>query len=95
MYWMNSTIGLSSLWEVSRATTVGTGALDSAIYFTGTNMTRHRVMNLTKQRDGATTYKKVMLRDAWVKHLDENTTELTFTTTVPMSRVNKVTCSNF
>ena len=43
----------------------------------------------------AATYKKVMLRDAWVKHLDENTTELTFTTTVPISRVNKVTCSNF
>ena len=64
---------------VSRATTVGTGALDSAIYFTGTNMNRHRVMNLTKQRDGATTYKKVTLRDAWVKRLDENTTELSYT----------------
>ena len=59
--------------------TAGTGGLDSAIYFTGANMNRHRVMNLTKQRDGATTYKKVVLRDAWVKRLDENTIELNFT----------------
>ena len=67
---------------VSRATTVGTGALDSAIYFTGTNMNRHRVMNLTKQRDGGQPLLQEsndVLRDAWVKRLDENTIELNFT----------------
>lgn len=64
---------------VSRATTAGTGALDSAIYFTGANMNRHRVMNLIVKRDGKTPYKKVELRDKWVKRLDENTVNLEWT----------------
>ena len=64
---------------VSRATTMGTGALDSAIYFTGANMNRHRVMNLTVQRDGKTPYKKVELRTKWVARLDENTMTLEWT----------------
>lgn len=64
---------------VSRATTAGTGVLDSAIYFTGANMNRHRVMNLTVQRDGKTPYKKVELRTKWVARLDENTMALDWT----------------
>ena len=66
---------------VSRATTAGTGELNSAVYFTGTNMNRHRVLNLTKKRDGYTMYKKVELRKAWVERLDENTINLEFTDT--------------
>lgn len=57
----------------SRGTTAGTGNLDSAIYFRGMNMNRARVMNMTKQRDGKTTYKKVALRDKWIKHLENHT----------------------
>ena len=64
---------------VSRATTAGTGELNSAVYFTGTNMNRHRVLNLTKQRDGIKTYKKVELRKAWIERLDENTIDLEYT----------------
>lgn len=64
---------------VSRATTAGTGALDSAIYFTGANMNRHRIMNLTVQRDGKTPYKKVELRTKWIARLDENTIALEWT----------------
>ena len=59
---------------------MGTGALDSAVYFTGANMNRHRVMNLTVQRDGKKTpYKKVELRTKWVARLDENTMTLEWT----------------
>jgi len=58
---------------VSRATTTGTGANDSAIYFTGTNMNHHRVMNLTTMRDGLTPYKKIILRNKWVERLKKNT----------------------
>ena len=65
---------------VSRATTAGTGQLDSAVYFTGPNMNRHRILNLTKQRDGTTLYKKVQLRNAWIQRLNENTTNVEFTT---------------
>ena len=65
---------------VSRATTAGTGQLDSAVYFTGPNMNRHRILNLTKQRDGTTFYKKVQLRNAWIQRLNENTTNVEFTT---------------
>ena len=64
---------------VSRATSIGTGVLDSALYFTGRNMNRYRVVNLKLQRDEKTPYKKVRLREAWVKHLDSNTINLCWT----------------
>lgn len=64
---------------VSRATTMGTGSLDSALYFTGRNMNRYRVLNLKLKRDDKTPYKKVRLRDSWVAHLDANTVILSWT----------------
>ena len=42
-------------------------------------MNRHRVLNLTKQRDGIKMYKKVELRKAWIERLDENTIDLEYT----------------
>ena len=54
----------------SRATTVGTEEEASALYFSGQNMNKFRVINLKLQRDGVTPYKKVRLRDLWVKRFD-------------------------
>ena len=51
---------------------------DSALYFTGQNMNRYRVVNLRLQKDEKTPYKKVRLRDAWVSHLDNNTVDLSW-----------------
>ena len=48
---------------LSRATTIGNGGhLDSAIYFTGVNMSMNRVLNLRLNAKG-NTYKKIILRD--------------------------------
>ena len=63
----------------SRATTAGSGELlDSALFFTGTNMGTHRVLNLKHQKIPGRAgekrlYRKVALREKWVKHLDRNT----------------------
>ena len=57
----------------SRATTTGTGNLDSAIYFSGQDMNTYRVTGLKYQRDGVTLYKKVQLREKWIERLDKNT----------------------
>ena len=58
---------------LSRATTLGNGGhLDSAIYFTGVNMSKHRVLNLRLNTKG-NTYKKILLRDKWLNRLDKNT----------------------
>ena len=58
---------------LSRATTLGNGGhLDSAIYFTGVNMSKHRVLNLRYNKKGET-YKKIKLRDKWINRLDKNT----------------------
>ena len=61
----------------SRPTTMGTGSLDSAIYFTGPNMNRSRVLDIKYQASGRGSqkklYKKVALREKWVARLDENT----------------------
>ena len=59
----------------SRATTMGSekDPLDSAIYWTGMNMNRSRIMNLTMQRDGKTKYKKVRLREKWTERLNRYT----------------------
>lgn len=69
---------------VSRATTLGetttssttTGppppSLNSAIYFTGHNMTLHRVTNLKLKKNGEE-YEKVQLRNKWVARVEANT----------------------
>jgi hypothetical protein len=57
----------------SRATTVGTGHLDSAIYFSGPNMNRGRVLDLKYQKGTKKLYKKVALREAWVQRLETKT----------------------
>ena len=67
----------------SRATTIGTGNLDSALYFSGPNANRYRFMDVKYQK--ATNkgerqlYKKVQLRDKWVTHLEANTHRPSFT----------------
>jgi len=42
-------------------------------------MNKHRILDLKFQRDGTTPYKKVRLRDLWVKRLDENTVKPNYT----------------
>ena len=64
----------------SGATTAGSERLlDSALFFAGTNMGAHRVLDLKHQKlpgkagGKQLLYKKVALRERWVKHLDKNT----------------------
>lgn len=58
---------------VSRATTMGNGdPRQSAILFTGNDMSTNRVVNLKLKRNGDT-YQKVKLRDLWVNRLENNT----------------------
>ena len=68
---------------VSRATTLGESTtsssattsppnLNSAIYFTGHNMTLHRVTNLKLKKNGEE-YEKVQLRNKWVARVKANT----------------------
>ena len=77
--------GLLYMAAVSRATTiVGDDASnnsseqqrgrrqDSAIYFTGHNMTRNRVLNLTLKKDGSE-HQRVQLRRKWASRVEENT----------------------
>lgn len=66
----------------SRATTMGTGHLDSAIYFTGPNMNKGRVLNMKYQKSGTgdkKLYKKVQLREKWVARLEKNMVRPTYT----------------
>ena len=61
----------------SRATTIGTGKLDSALYFTGPNANRFRFHDVKHQKGAPNKsrqlYKKVELRDKWVARLEANT----------------------
>jgi hypothetical protein len=60
----------------SRATTMGTGQLDSAIYFTGPNMNKARILNMKYKKNNNhkdKMYKKVALREKWVARLEQNT----------------------
>ena len=65
---------------VSRATTIGDSAsapqptanLNSAIYFTGHDMTTRRVTNLKLKKNGEE-YEKVQLRNKWVARVESNT----------------------
>ena len=65
--------------SVKRATTIGDASnnsseqrgrrQDSAIYFTGHNMTRNRVLNLTLKKDGSE-HQRVQLRRKWASRVD-------------------------
>ena len=65
---------------VSRATTIGESAsapqptanLNSAIYFTGHDMTTRRVTNLKLKKNGEE-HEKVQLRNKWVARVESNT----------------------
>ena len=62
----------------SRATTTGTSGakrMDSAIYFKGNNMSKYRVLDLTKKTDG-TSYLNVIKRDRWVRRLNRYQTRV-------------------
>jgi len=58
---------------------MGTGNLDSAIYFTGPNMKPSRILDIQYQQSSRWSgnekkpYKKVALRKKWVAWLDERT----------------------
>ena len=60
---------------LSRITTIGyfgyNGNKDSAIYFTGKNITFNRMMDITKTIDGKIK-EKVQMRNAWIKELKQN-----------------------
>ena len=59
---------------LSRATTLGDdNGLNSAIYFTGTNLTYDRIKNLYRRKYTNEDYKKVKIRREWVNHLNRNT----------------------
>jgi hypothetical protein len=58
---------------LSRATTFGDDdGLNSAIYFTGPNLTRERVQNLTLKSNTKATLVNVLRRTEWVSHLEQN-----------------------
>lgn len=64
---------------LSRATTLGLdNRMNSAVYFTGTDFDRERLMNLTRTTRGQL-YKGVELREAWVKRLNKNTKKCSLT----------------
>ena len=61
----------------SRATTMGTGQLDSAIYFTGPNMNKGRILNMkykknSNHKDKMYVHKSSSQRK-WVTRLEQNT----------------------
>lgn len=66
----------------SRPTTMGTGdtsahkrSMDSAIYFTGPNMNKGRILDIKYKQSivgKRELYKKVALRDKWVARLEHN-----------------------
>ena len=69
-------LGLSATTLGDKTSTSSTTRkLDSAIYFTGHNMTRHRILNLTLRKTGEE-YKKVKLRRKWVTRVENNTKEM-------------------
>ena len=62
---------------VSRATTLGDGNnKNSALYFIGEHISRHRFANIHKTRDGRI-YEKVKRRDKWISHLESRIKETT------------------
>ena len=68
---------------LSRATTMGTGNLDSAIYFTGPNMNKGRVLDIKHQQSATgirKLYKKIALREKWMARLEKNMIRPNYTT---------------
>ena len=68
----------------SRATTTGTGCNDSALYFTGPNLSRYRITDLRFKKGVSNgsrqMYKKVHLREKWVNKLELNTRTINLST---------------
>ena len=59
---------------ISRGTTLGDpNGLNSAVYFTGDNLTRERIQELTKCKTSNNIYVKVKKRRLWVRHLEQHT----------------------
>jgi hypothetical protein len=59
---------------LSRATTLGDeDGLNSAIYFTGKNITKDRIQHVTLKSDKNEEYINVIRRRKWVHHLKKNT----------------------
>jgi hypothetical protein len=63
-----------------RATTLGdpSNVLTSSLFFDGPNLCPDRIMNITTKSDGSGYYKKVQLRQQWVRLLHQNTLHLSF-----------------
>lgn len=81
--WRERTQGCSTWQCQEQPTTIGDASnnnsseqrgrrQDSAIYFTGHNMTRNRVLNLTLKKDGSEC-QRVQLRRKWASRVEENT----------------------
>jgi hypothetical protein len=62
---------------LSRATTFGDeSGLNSAIYFTGSNVTKERLQWLTLRSESDKTLVYVQRRTEWVEHLQRNAVDL-------------------
>jgi hypothetical protein len=73
---------------ISRATTLGDpSGLNSAIYFTGSNLTRERIQQLTLKCNTKTTLMNVQRREQWVQHLERNTSHATSDDTEDMEEL--------
>lgn len=70
---------------LSRATTLGDdNGLNSAIYFTGTNITRDRIQNVTMKSNKNEEYINVTRRRIWMNYLKQNTVTMTKSTKTTM-----------
>lgn len=73
---------------LSRATTLGDDdGLNSAIYFTGNNITKDRIQNVTKKANKNEEYINVIKRRQWMTYLSQNTVKFTKATTRNMNNV--------
>ena len=67
---------------LSRATTLGDeDGLNSAIYFTGSNITKDRIQNVTKKTNKDEEYINAIRRRHWMQHLQQHTVQFTKKTT--------------
>lgn len=80
---------------LSRATTLGDDdGLNSAIYFTGNNITRDRIQNVTMKANKNEEYINVTRRRQWMNHLKKNAVKFKTNTTQKMKQVFKWTQNN-
>ena len=80
---------------VSRATTLGDDdGLNSAIYFTGNNITKERIQNVTKKSNKDEEYINVIRRRKWVQHLKDHTIPNENQTTKQIRKIFKWTKSS-